>query len=178
MLEDVRELNLRKTNRMQAVLMKLDDIEETAKYYNIKPSVELIKSAKKMLSTNTSKGKMNTDNGTTISVLSLEVDNTAGEQFIEELQEKFIEAGEYIIEKELEKEKENLVSSYLKDAMDLMSIDAMSEYKKAIKSLGNLSKITKLNRLNKQAFEIVKDLRACLKYNDKIKKNQNCGVAV
>ena len=28
MLEDVREFNLRKTNRLQAVLMKFDDIED------------------------------------------------------------------------------------------------------------------------------------------------------
>ena len=46
MLEDVREFNLRKTNRLQAVLMKFDDIEDIAKSYNIKPSMKLIKDAK------------------------------------------------------------------------------------------------------------------------------------
>ena len=102
MLEDVREFNLRKTNRLQAVLMKFDDIEDIAKSYNIKPSMKLIKDAKKILSSNIAKKPMN-NNDSTISVLSFKISNKEKRnEILEELQEKYIEAGEYIIERELE----------------------------------------------------------------------------
>ena len=171
MLEDVREFNFRKTNRMQAVLMKFDNVEDIAKELKIKPSLELIRDAKKILSSNMSKKQMNDNKDSTISVLTLNIKNKEKRnEIIEELQEKFIEAGEYIIERELREEKDNLMREYLEDSMDLISSDMASQYTNCIKSLNNLSKIIKVNKLNTQAFEIVKDLRACLDYEDKISK--------
>ena len=171
MLGDVREFNLRKTNRMQAVLIKLDDVEDIAKFYKIKPSVDLIRDAKKILSSNISKKNMADNKDNTISVLSLTIkDDNKCREIIEELQEKYIEAGEYIIEKELKEEKDNLSKMYIEDAVKLMSADQILVYKNAIKSLNNLLKITKINKLNSQAFEISKDLKSCFDYENKIEK--------
>lgn len=178
MLEDVREFNLRKTNRLQAVLMKFDDIEDIAKSYNIKPSMKLIKDAKKILSSNIAKKPMN-NNDSTISVLSFKISNKEKRnEILEELQEKYIEAGEYIVERELEEEKDNMTREYLEESINLIDTDTAIEYKKCIKSLNNLSKMIKVNKLNSKAFEIAKDLKACLNYEDKIDKIQNAKVGV
>ena len=91
-------------------------------------------------------------------------------KILEELQEKYIEAGEYIVEEELEEEKDNMMREYLEESINLIDTDTAIEYTNCIKSLNNLSKIIKVNKLNTQAFEIVKDLRACLDYEDKISK--------
>ena len=121
MLEDVREFNLRKTNRLQAVLMKFDDIEDIAKSYNIKPSMKLIKDAKKILSSNIAKKPMN---NSTISVLSFKISNKEKRnEILEELQEKYIEAGEYIVERELEEEKDNMMREYLEESINLIDTD-------------------------------------------------------
>ena len=171
MLGDVRDFNLRKTNRMQAVLIKLDDVEDIAKFYKIKPSVDLIRDAKKILSSNISKKNMTDNKDNTISVLSLTIkDDNKCREIIEELQEKYIKAGEYIIEKELKEEKDNLSKMYIEDAVKLMSADQILVYKNAIKSLSSLLKITKINKLNSQAFEISKDLKSCFDYENKIEK--------
>ena len=99
-------------------------------------------------------------------------------EILEELQEKYIEAGEYIVERELEEEKDNMMREYLEESINLIDTDTAIEYKKCIKSLNNLSKMIKVNKLNSKAFEIAKDLKACLNYEDKIDKIQNAKVGV
>ena len=93
-------------------------------------------------------------------------------------QEKYNEAGEYIVERELEEEKDNMMREYLEESINLIDTDTAIEYKKCIKSLNNLSKMIKVNKLNSKAFEIAKDLKACLNYEDKIDKIQNAKVGV
>ena len=99
-------------------------------------------------------------------------------KYLKNCKKKYIEAGEYIVERELEEEKDNMMREYLEESINLIDTDTAIEYKKCIKSLNNLSKMIKVNKLNSKAFEIAKDLKACLNYEDKIDKIQNAKVGV
>lgn len=166
--EDLREFNARKTNRLSSVLMKLENLEDVAKMFKLKDAKTIATELLSNTNTHISRKSMSDSNGSTINVLTLKIAEQERESFISNVVDKYIEAGEMIIEKELANEKKDLNSAYIDDTIELISEDRREKYLNAIKSLSNLSKLKKVHCLNKEAFEIEKDLKACFNYEDKI----------
>lgn len=166
--EDVREFNIRKTNRLSAVLMKLENLEDVAKMFKLKSAKETATELLSHTNSYISKKPISDNNGGVVSILTLNLDKKDREAFIENIVDKYIEAGEMIIEKELADEKKDLHKTYLDDTIELVGEDKREKYLNAVKSLSNLSKLKKVHYLNREAFEIEKDLKTCFSYEDKI----------
>lgn len=166
--EDVKEFNIRKTNRLSAVLMKLENLEDVAKMFKLKLAKETATELLSHINSYISKKSISDNNGGVISILTLNLDKKDSEAFIENIVDKYIEVGEMIIEKELADEKKDLNSTYIDDTIKLIGENRRDKYLNAINSLSNLSKLKKVHCLNNEAFEIEKDLKACFNYEDKI----------
>ena len=168
MNEEVRDYNFRKTNRLSAVLMKIDDLEDTSKMLKVKTAQSLLSETKKLINSNVKRNIMKDNNNDSIYVMTLNLNPLEQNNFITKIQENYIEAGEMVIEKELLNEKKELKDMYLDGAINLIDKNHRDKYINAVNHISHLSKLKKVNALNTDAFEIVKDLRACLGYENKI----------
>lgn len=75
-------------------------------------------------------------------------------------------------------EKFILTESYIEDALEYIGdTSSQGKYLNAVNLMVQLAKIKKVNSLNSRVYELEKDLRACLSYNDKIENMKNMTMA-
>lgn len=98
-------------------------------------------------------------------------------EFIEDIIENIRTAGEFLLEAELKETKKDLTKTFIEDVIDEIEEKSQQKYLDSVKNLIQISKLKKINLLNADVYEMEKDLRACIQYNDKIENLTNVIVA-
>lgn len=163
----IKDLKARRNDRFLAFMESLKDFIEMSKIYKSKDAQKILSNVIKKIKNVTEKN---------VQLFSLKIENNV-DNFIDEIISSVREAGEYIVELELKEINKDLIDSYIEDTIDYIEVSAQSKYLNAVKLLVQLAKVKRVNNLNNNVFEMEKDLKACISYNEKIKNMADSIVA-
>lgn len=164
----IKQLAERRNERFLAFMESVKDFIDMSDIYKNKDAEKILTQVlKKIKSVLIKKNQL----------CELKVDENH-EKFIDKIISNIREAGEYIVESELKQTRKDLTESYIEDALEhIGDTSSQSKYLNAANLMVQLAKIKKVNSLNSRVYELEKDLRACLSYNDKIENMKNMTVA-
>lgn len=169
--ELVTALKNRRRDRFEAIEVRLKAFLEDSKYHKDTEAKEYIDTAMILFN-----GKVVTDciskNNRYVYTRYLDIYNSDKDNFVEKIINALRYGCEIFIEKELYQTKKGLTDRFINGTIKSIPELNRDRYYDSVKYLVRLEKIRLINELEHDLSEIQKDMLSCIKYNEKIKKEE------
>lgn len=166
----IKDFMVRRSERFLSFSERVKYLAEMANIYKAKEVVSLLSEIQDEIKKHVVKHRSSEASSNIL--YSLDISDNIDE-FIESITENIRTAGEILLEFELKDIKKDLIKTYIEDVIDEVEEKSQQKYLNSVKNLIQIAKLKKVNILNADVYEMEKDLRACIQYNDKIQNLKN-----